>query len=168
MEILTGTYMGGEGRYEDYVYLDLIEREWRRAPSPSPLPQRVCDKISIVVLFWSYFETRIDRLLRTALQTVPPPIAQDLLNRYSGIGSRLDRLYKLIFNAKYDEDLRAFGYGSVADHLKEVQQKRNAFAHGDPYAIDDGIVSRVVEQLKDEHEGWIGVFNERIARRNIT
>jgi hypothetical protein len=58
--------MGAEGRYEDWVYLGMMEREWKRpvadddrfsgfsresAPSP---------RASIVLLFWSYFETRIE------------------------------------------------------------------------------------------------------------
>jgi hypothetical protein len=65
--------MGAEGRYEDWVYLGMMEREWKRpvadddrfsvfsresAPSP---------RASIVLLFWSYFETRIERLLRAGL-----------------------------------------------------------------------------------------------------
>src|SRR5437762_836775 len=63
--VTTTAYAGAEGRYEDYMYLDLLEREWRRPvpvanevgaidPARHPSPRAV-----IVVQFWSYFETRI-------------------------------------------------------------------------------------------------------------
>src|SRR5579859_3248728 len=55
--------MGAEGRYEDWVYLQMMEREWKRpvqpednfpdsSPGAGPSP-----RASIVILFWSYFET---------------------------------------------------------------------------------------------------------------
>lgn len=33
--------------------------------------------------------------------------------------------------------------------------------HGNPEAIDDTLVRDVVTGLKDEHEGWIAVYNKR-------
>src|SRR4051812_33600121 len=62
-------FMGAEGRYEDWVYLSMLEREWKRpltdadrflniSEGSRPTPRAV-----IVIVFWSYFETRIERLL---------------------------------------------------------------------------------------------------------
>jgi hypothetical protein len=69
--------MGAEGRYEDWIYLGMMEREWNRpvldsdrfpgfSPDKAPSP-----RASIVLLFWSYFETRIERLLRAGLREAP-------------------------------------------------------------------------------------------------
>ena len=158
---------GGEGGLEDYVYLDLIEREWKRPVSdadrvnsfgsvnpPSP-------RAAIVILFWSYFETRIERLLRAGMRDVPPRIAEDLLNRYPAVGARIDRLYRILFDTSYRSDLNALGFDAVGQQLNRVQERRNAFAHGEPQAIDDALVEKVVANLKQEHEAWIAVFNRR-------
>jgi hypothetical protein len=169
-EIVTNTFMGAEGRHEDYMYLNLMEREWNRPvtdadrvagfdPARQPSP-----RAGIVVQFWSYFETRIERLLRAGMRNLPPRITEDLLSRYTVIGARLDRLYGILFDATYRGDLNDLGFASVAQHLALVQQRRNAFAHGDPHAIDDALVEAVVENLKREHEAWIAVFNHRSVR----
>ena len=70
-------YMGAETRYEDYVYLQLLEREWKRMMRDSvskdrmPFAEQVSTGASIVLLFWTYFETRIEQLLRDGLRHVP-------------------------------------------------------------------------------------------------
>jgi hypothetical protein len=161
---------GAEGRYEDWVYLRMIEREWKRpvleedrfpgfSPEAGPSP-----RASIVILFWSYFETRIERLLREALHAMPNRILDDTLRRYSAIGARLNDLYRVAFDSTYKSDLEALGHGHVWSHLAKVQERRNLFAHGQPQAIDDALVKAVVENLKVEHEAWIAVFNKRVAR----
>jgi hypothetical protein len=162
---------GAEGRYEDWVYLRLIEQEWKRPehlPTPSLLDhrERLSPRASIAILFWSYFETRIERLLRACLCNVPPRLADDTLQRYSGIGIRIDRLYRILFETTYWDDLRDLEHGAVADLLRDVQQFRNEFAHGNPISITDDLVKAVVEKLKDEHESWIAVFNRRATRKN--
>lgn len=166
-EMTTHTFMGAEGRYEDYMYLKLMEREWKRpvtdadrvaefdaASEPSP-------RAGIVVQFWSYFETRIERLLRAGMRNLPPRVTEDLLMRYSFIGQRLDRLYRILFDATYRGDLNELGFAPVAQHLALVQERRNDFTHGDPHAIDDALVAAVIENLKTEHEAWVAVFNYR-------
>jgi hypothetical protein len=161
---------GAEGRYEDWVYLQMIEREWKRpvlqedrfpgsSPDAGPSP-----RASIVILFWSYFETRIQRLLREALRAIPGRILDDTLRRYSAIGTRLNDFYRVAFDSTYKNDLEAVGHGQVWPHLAKVQERRNLFAHGQPQAIDDALVKTVVENLKVEHEAWIAVFNLRVAR----
>ena len=161
---------GAEGRYEDWVYLKMIEREWKRpvlggdqfpgfAPDAGPSP-----RASIVILFWSYFETRIERLLREALREIPKHILDDTLRRYSTIGARLNDFYRVAFASSYKEDLEAAGYGQIGVHLAKVQERRNQFAHGQPHAIDDALVQAVVEKLQAEHESWIAVFDKRATR----
>ena len=131
-------------------------------PRPCTPPVR---RAALVVLFWSYFETRIERLLNAGMREVPSRLAEDTLQRYSSIGSRMDRLYRVLFGTTYSADLTELGYGDIARHLIQVQERRNAFAHGDPRAIDDALVAAVVDNLKREHEAWIAAYNRRGTRR---
>lgn len=162
------TFAGAEGRYEDYIYLQMLEREWVRpvveferfshflnAETPSA-------RAALVLLFWGYFETRIERLLRSAMRALPQRVLDDALKRYSGIGSRLYDLYKIFFGTNYFDDLRAQGFSAVADLLKDIHERRNNFSHGQPQAINDDIVDALVENLKIEHEAWIAVYNSRV------
>lgn len=162
-------FAGAEGRYEDYIYLQMLQREWERpAAEFEPLlsytdAQRPSARAALVLLFWGYFETRIERLHRSAMRHLPERVLEDTLRRYSGIGPRLYDLYKIFFSTTYFEDLRALGHGAVADLLKDLHERRNQFAHGKPQAINDATVIGLVEHLKDEHEGWIAVYNRRVA-----
>lgn len=160
---------GAEGRYEDYLYLELIEREWRRPidASDAGLHVSIAERASVVMLFWTYFEGRIERLLRLGLATVPDALREDVLTKYASVGSRMDRLYKLIFDTTYFNDLRAVGAANVVDLLGEVQARRNEFAHGNPSAINDALAEQVVHGLKDEHFAWIDVFNRRVKASKI-
>ena len=115
----------------------------------------------VVLVFWSYFETRIERLFRET-SAVPKRVMEYLLERH-GAGARLDRLYKVVYSTTCWADLNNLGYGSVATLLRKVQDCRNDFAHGQPEAIDDSLVEELVTGLKDEHEAWIAVFNRRLA-----
>lgn len=164
--------MGAEGRYEDYVYLRTLEKEWHRpltdydrlivaSPDQSPAAKAI-----IVLVFWTYFETRIARLLNQAMIELPDSIRKNLLNRYQSISSRTGELYKDLFGSglTYFLDLEKLGFEDVAILLKSVQKKRNEFMHGKPEAIDDDLVEEVVRILQREHEGWIHVFNLRIAQ----
>lgn len=84
--------MGGEGRYEDYIYLQMLEREWARpvvkfrglSSAEAPSARAV-----FVIVFWSYFETRIERLLRFAMRNLAAADLDRRLERNAGIGSRL-------------------------------------------------------------------------------
>lgn len=120
----------------------------------------------IVLVFWSYFETKIERLWREGMHSIPTSIMEDILRRYSSIGSRLDRLYRLLFETTYWSDLEELGFQSGSRLLQRLQQARNGFAHGHPEAIDDVLVTDLVTGLKDEHEGWIAVFNRRAVGRS--
>jgi len=163
-------FAGAEGRYEDWIYLRMLEREWKRPvtetdtidpgnPAAQPSP-----RAAIVILFWSYFETRIERLLRAGMRNIAPRVVEDMLQRYSSIGSRLDRLYRVLHETTFWADLTDLGFDDVRRHLTQVQERRNAFAHGDPRAIDDARVTSVVEMLSREHDAWIAIFNRRHSR----
>lgn len=157
------TFKGAEGRYEDYLYLQMMEREWTRTTAPvHEMLADVSEKASVVLLYWTYFETRIERLLRIGLREVPEALAEDTLDRYSSIGARLDRLYRVLFGTTYEKDLNDSGHLALWSHLKHVQKRRNEFVHGQPKAIDDALVNEVVAQMRQEHEAWIDVFNRRI------
>ncbi len=165
-------HMGGEGRYEDWVYLIMLEREWLRPVTDADRFFNVAEgrrpsvRAIVVLVFWTYFETRIERLFREVLKDLPVAVTEDLLRRYASIGARLDRLYKVVFSTTYWADLDSLGYASISKLLTRVQQLRNEFAHGHPEAIDDALVADLVMGLKQEHESWISVFNKRIAARS--
>lgn len=161
------TFMGAEWRREDYVYLELMHREWLRPVNPPSQflgggPENSpSERAAIVLLFWAYFETRIHRLLAMALRDVAPQITNHLLKRNAVISDRLDKFYHELFDTTYFRDLNELGFGSMENHIKDIQDRRNRFTHGDPAAIDDALVMRVVENLALEHEAWISVFNRR-------
>lgn len=161
-------FAGAEGRYEDYIYLQMLQREWERPVAEFELfshfahEERPSALAALVLLFWGYFETRIERLHRTAMCRLPQRVIDDALRRYSGIGSRLYDLYKIFFATSYFDDLHAQGHTAVADLLKDIHARRNEFSHGKPQAINDATVSALVENLKAEHEAWIAVYNSRV------
>jgi hypothetical protein len=169
-EVRQAVCAGAEARYEDWVYLIMLEREWKRALVDEDrfldiaATSRPAPRATLILLFWSYFETRIDRLFEEALRGAGPGIRQDLLRRYSSIGARLDRLYKVVFQTTYWADLEDCGFRNVADVLMRVQERRNEFVHGNPAAIDEQVIHDLVAVLQDEHESWIAVFNKRAAK----
>ena len=150
-------YMGAETRYEDYVYLQLMEREWERMTRDSASQNRlhhteqVSTGASLVLLFWTYFETRLEHLLRDSLQHVPPSFLEDALNRYSSVGARLERFYRIAFGSTYHSDLASLGHSDVSAHLARIQRHRNAFVRGSRQSIDDSLAISVVEMLKRKH-----------------
>lgn len=151
-----------------YVLLRLMHDEWNRPtiegelaglpPSKRPSPHLV-----IVILFWSFFESLMQRLLEKKASTLPPAIAEDLLRRYSTIGSRMDRLYKLLMGTTLEVDLTAVDAADVYDHLKRVQEGRNRFIHGDPELIDTDLVAATVDKLPAVQGAWIRLYNLRCA-----
>jgi len=164
--ITTYTYQGAEGRYEDYIYLRMIEHEWKRPEDSDEIESifidGISDKASIVLLFWSYFETRIERLLRLGLRGNKPNIIEDILDKYSSISSRIEKLYKVVFNSTYASDLKSIGQREIWKHLCRVRNSRNKFIHGNPKAINNDLVLEIIKNLKEEHDSWIDVYNKRV------
>lgn len=69
----------------------------------------------------------------------------DLLRRYGQIGSRLDRLYYIVFDTTFWAALETQGDEQVSAYLRKSQRARNAFVHGTPEAIDDKPIRQTVE-----------------------
>lgn len=159
---------GGEGRYEDYIYLRMLEREWLRPLTDEDRffgiieQHRPSARAIVILTFWTYFETKIERLYRTAGSKLPPRVLEDFLRRHSSIGARLDRGYRVFFDTSYWDDLKAAGFPDVSDLLQRVHKCRNLFSHGHPEAIDDALVEALIIGLKREHEAWISTFNKRL------
>ena len=114
---------GAEGRYEDWIYLRMLEREWLRPVDADlydsiPVDHRPSARAIVVLVFWSYFETRIERLFRETAKAVPEKVMDHLLDRHSFVGARMDRLYRVVFSTTYRADLNELGYGNVAALLK--------------------------------------------------
>lgn len=164
-------YMGAEGRYEDYVYLNMLEYEWKRPISSFDNynfldhEKKPAAKAIIVLIFWTYFETRIERLLTTAMSKLPATVKEHLIKKHQSISSRTNELYKILFgdSTSYHADLRSLGFINISTLLLQIQDRRNKFMHGQPEAIDDELVENIVASLKDEHQSWIEVYNLRLA-----
>lgn len=152
---------------EDYQLLTLMEREWRRpsqeAASTSWLTGGMSHRATLVLLYWTYFETRMNRLVDLGLRRLPPGVRADISTRYDSVGSHMKKLYQILFGVRYLDDLIAVGAEPVGGHLARVQDARNRFAHGDPGAISDQLVEAVVKNMELEHDAWIAVFNRRIS-----
>jgi hypothetical protein len=168
-KIHSNSLMGAEGRYEDYIYLDMLESEWRRPVYELELftsiseGKRPSARAIMVLVFWTYFETRIERLIDSSMKDLPGSIHLNLLKRYQTISSRTTELYKILFGLSntYYSDLEALGYKRISNLLERIQKARNQFMHGEPEAIDDALIEDLVCLLKAEHESWIAVFNMR-------
>jgi hypothetical protein len=108
---VSATFAGAEGCYEDWIFLQMLQREWERPAADFERfahftdGERPSARAALVLLFWSYFETRLERLLRTAMRQLPAQVLEDALDRYSSIGARLYRLYKIFFGVTYFDDL---------------------------------------------------------------
>lgn len=160
------TFPGAEGRVEDYQLLTLMEREWGRPVSErttkSWLTGGMSDRATLVLLYWTHFESRMNRLVNLGLGRLPPGVKADLSTRYDSVSSHMKLLYRILFGVHYLDDLIAVGAEPVVGHLARVQDVRNRFVHGDPEAISDRLVEAVVKNMKLEHDAWIAVFNRRV------
>lgn len=152
----------GALHWSAHVLLRQIQLEVERPlGAPSQFIGGPSQRLVVVILFWSLFESLMDRFYQVALADLPGSLSGELLGRFSSIGSRLDRLHRARWGVTFWQDLADVGFGEVAQHLRKVQDKRNAFIHGDPSAIDDGLVDEVVANLLAVQLGWIAVFNRR-------
>lgn len=146
--------------------LGLMQREWDRPlleeqPSSVPLAKQCSQQVLVVILFWTLFEHLMDQFFQTAVSRLPSGIGADLMKRHQSIGSRMDRLYTMLFDAQIAADLEALGHGTVYTHLQRIQDRRNAFIHGNAEAIDDSLVRETVERLHDVQAAWLALYNHR-------
>lgn len=156
--------------WSPYVMLQLMQGEWLRPAanvdklSSLPAAHRPSSRALVVLTFWTYFETLMSWFYEAGTRKLPSSVAADLLRRYGSIGSRLDRLHKILFGSTYANDLDQLGQGAIRLHLENVQQKRNAFVHGNPESINDALVEETVRHMPDFNEAWIQSFNMRCAK----
>jgi len=127
---------------------------------------RPAQRLAIVILFWTLFEILMEGFFRAAFADLPGELADELLQRFPSIGGRLDRLYKRTWGMTFWADLEAGGFAEDAKHLRLVQERRNAFIHGDPEAIDDALVEATLARLETVQRGWIQLFNKRCTGRD--
>jgi hypothetical protein len=160
----TATLMGPLD-YTSYSILELMRLEWERPVSShndrAESAYKIPERLLIVILFWSLFENLMDVFFTKALRKIPPNISDDLLSRYGTIGSRMDRLYKLLFSITLKDDLISIGKEKISEHLKQLQNKRNEFIHGKPYAIDEKLINETLSELQETQGAWIQLYNKR-------
>lgn len=148
--------------------LSLIRNEYERPLTVSlgGVLAPKAERLVIVILFWTLFETLIERFYLAALADLPPGLADELLKRNNSISARLERLYKARWGLTFWADLEDLGFGDAATHLRTIQRARNAFVHGDPEAIDDALVETTIAKLRSSQLGFISVFNRRCIGLN--
>ena len=76
-----------------------------------PDDHRPSARAIVMLVFWSYFETRIERLFRETAEAVPEQVMDHLLDRHSFVGTRMDRLYKVVFQPRKGLILMSSGTG---------------------------------------------------------
>lgn len=151
-ELRVATAFMGADEWTQYSLLRLIFDEWRRPVSDdvllgAPVDRRASPRLVIVLLFWTHVEALIERLLKQAAERLPLPIRTDLFARYAGVGSRMDRLSRLLLGASMPDELVRLRRADVATHLGRVQAARNAFLHGQPESITDELVRETIDML---------------------
>lgn len=160
----------GAIEWSTYMVLELMRREWNRPVVEDEVTSwtfKVPQKSMIVILFWSLFETLMDKFFTSALRKIPKSISDDLLKRYSGIGSRTDRLYKILFGSSFKKDLEELGHLHIYNHIVNLQIKRNDFIHGNPNAIDQSVIDDTIKYLQDTQLAWIDLYNKRCTKFSL-
>jgi hypothetical protein len=153
--------------WSTFAILRQIELERERPLFTTETTERKpAQRLVVVILFWTLFEILMEGFFRAAFADLPGELADELLQRFPSIGGRLDRLYRRTWGVTFWADLETEGFADDAAHLRLVQERRNAFIHGDPEAIDDALVLATLARLDSVQRGWIRLFNKRcIGRR---
>ncbi len=160
------TAMAGAIEWTTHLLLEIMKREYERPKSEKDLKHQIPQNLVIVILFWSFFESLMDKLFGDALKDYPNNIKNDLLKRYSSVGSRMGQLYKIIFSTTFKEDLYCISKGHIYEHIRRVHERRNEFIHGNPEAIDESLVRETIKYLQETQETWITIYNKRCTHIN--
>jgi hypothetical protein len=153
--------------WSTFLILERIKTEAERSHiAASGRPERFSHRFTVVLLFWTLFEVLVDGFYRAALADLPGQLDDELLERFPGIGGRLDRLHRRIWQTNFWADLEAEGFGEEATLLRRIQKARNAFVHGDPEAIGDDLVDATLAHLENVQKAWIILFNKRCTGRH--
>jgi hypothetical protein len=142
-----------------------MKREWNRpVAQDEDLSEHECSqKAIVVIIFWTLFEHLMNQLFQTVLAKYPAGVRQDLLRRYQSVGSRMDRLYSMLFATTMFADWDKLGFSKTHEFLKRIQSSRNDFIHGKAEAISDELVRETFERIDEVQLAWIAVFNLRCA-----
>lgn len=98
------------------------------------------------------------------MYAISESIKKDLLKRYFSIGIRLDKLYSLLFESNFSNDFISVSHENLYLLLIDIKKTRNEFIHGNPEAITDEIVDKVVDNLESFQQAWIDLFNLKCTR----
>lgn len=141
-----------------YVMLRQIQMDLHR-PMPSAFKaQGSGTRVMVPLMFWVMFEIMMDAFMRSALANHPD---SERLLKQPYIGGRIDKLYRDCWGLTFWKDLERIEAVEAARTLQRLQDRRNAFIHGDPEAIDDVLVSEVMTNSATISLSWIQLFNER-------
>lgn len=157
--------------YTVFSLLRLIQREWERELTNEDIFNGIEDekkpsqKLIIVILFWSLFESLMDTFFEHAMYLLTENIKKDLLKRYFSIGIRLDKLYPLLFETNFSKDFISVSNENLYLLLIEIKKIRNEFIHGNPEAITDEIVNKVINNLVPIQKAWIDLYNLKCTRK---
>jgi len=155
----------GAIEWTSHMLLGMMQREWERPLHSDHWINQHKDgpsqRATIALLFWTHFEFLMERFFDAAMSRYPDRVRDDLLRRYGQIGARLDRLYRVVFDTTFWADLSAQGDDEILAHLREIQEARNAFVHGNPEVLDDTLVRKTVELLPAVQTAWIRLYNRR-------
>jgi hypothetical protein len=166
IDIPQNAFMGAI-EWSTYMSLELMRREWNRPiveQKENTWGYEVPQKMLIVILFWTLFETLMDKFFSSALKNFPTAISEDLLKRYSFIGARIGKLYKTVFSTSLKTDLEELGYGHIFNHISDLQKKRNDFIHGNPNAVDQNTIDNTIKYLQETQLAWIELYNKRCTK----
>ena len=150
-----------------YTLLRLMQAEWERPINEEMVTSsqfKTSPRAVIVILFWTQFANLIDQLLQKGMQNVPLNISEHLLKRNQQISTRIDTLYPLVFNSKFNDDLATIGYPHLIKFLSEIQEKRNIFIHKNPEIIDSELVLQTIKNLQDVQLAWISLYNLKCTK----
>jgi len=151
--------------WSTHLLLEMMRREWERADDgPAPMG-KTSRKLVIVILFWTFFESLMDRFYHAALGDLDEAEAAKILRKFKFVGGQLDELHKSLWGVSFWEDLAALDYLPLAQQIRTIQERRNAFIHGDPEAIDDSLVAQTMGILMDVQFAWIKLFNTRCTHK---
>ena len=161
--------MQGAIAWQVYLLLGMMQREWERPLHDDHWTNENTDapsqRATVVMLFWTLFELLMERFFAAAMADYPDSAREDLLKRYGQIGARLNRLYRIVFGTTFWDDLKSQGDEKIVVHLRQVQDCRNAFMHGDPKSLNEEIVLQTIELLHETQSAWMRLFNRQCTGR---
>lgn len=157
--------------YTVYSLLILIQNEWERPKlntfSDLEDSRKPSEKLVIVILFWSLFESLMEEFFEDSMKEFPKNIKTDLLKRYFSISIRMDRLYPILHDSKFKKDFTKVGNENITKFIEKVHKARNEFIHGQPEKITDKLVNETIKMLEPVQKVWIALYNLKCVRYDI-